>query len=558
MTQIQSKRRPKFFASKKWYATALVLILLATLQEIIMESTDLVDNFFASSIKSNVHGFQHLADDIKTIFGADDVYNVKEVWEQWGLGNYVGFHYTAGQLAMNGVAASNQLYFIMFAILSGTCYGFGVFNAQYFGAQKYKELQEVTLLKIYVCLIICFIVLILSQLCGYQLISFTTTPKYAPRPDVFKQLQPGDKDLAIQWFKYFEYQAATISTQEGAEYFKIIALSYPLLAINIAFITTLRETGRAGLAVWISVIALSTNCFMNPFLIEPHFLGDFKGIGVQGAAIATSASRILQLVFIILLFWYKRYEFIPRNWYRFDGYVTRRAFQKAWPIVLNEIFWSVGMVLQVKLRAYYSLDALTANAIFSTIIAALYTPLYHGFSAGTSVLVGSRLGANNLEEAEYNGKHLVILAFFVGIISGLILVAGGWFLPELLFRNNTPETFRIAHWMLFAYGLWYPCLMIAATSYAIIRTGGAVMNAFILDALFTWLLPVPLLAILIFTSNLDIVYIVLIMQTVDSLKAIWAIVILSRKKWVKNLTAAKHITEFDNKVKELKENAKEI
>ncbi|WP_425380138.1 MATE family efflux transporter [Spiroplasma endosymbiont of Stenodema calcarata] len=556
MTQLQRKSRPKILASKKWYATALVLILLATVQEIIMESTDLVDNFFASSIKNNIHGFQHLADEMKLIFGADNVYNVKQVWQDWGLENYTGFHYTAGQLAINGIAASNQLYFIMFAILSGICYGFGVFNAQYFGAQKYKELREVTLLKIYVCLIICFVVLILSQICGYQLVSFTTSPKYAPRPEDFRQLQPADKDLAIQWFKYFEYQAASISTKEGTEYFKIIALSYPLLAINIAFITTLRETGRAGLAVWISIIALSTNCFLNPFLIEPHFLGSFNGIGVKGAAIATSVSRVLQLIFIIVLFSYKRYEFIPRIWHRFDGYVARRAFQKAWPIVLNEIFWSVGMVLQVKLRAYYSLDALTANAIFSTIIAALYTPLYHGFSAGTSVLVGSRLGANNLEEAEYNGRHLVILAFFVGFIAGSILIVGGWFLPELLFNNSMPETFRISHWMLFAYGLWYPCLMVAATSYAIIRTGGAVMNAFVLDALFTWLVPVPLLAILIFTSNLDIIYIVLIMQSVDSLKAIWAIVILSRKKWVKNLTATKHITEFDNKVKEMKENAK--
>ncbi len=148
---------------------------------------------------------------------------------------------------------------------------------------------------------------------------------------------------------------------------------------------------------------------MNPFLIEPNFIANFNGIRVQGAAITTSASRILQLVFIIVLFSYKRYKFIPRNCWHFDGYVTKREFQKAWSIVLNEIFWSVVMVVQVKLRAYYSLDALTVNAIFSTIIAALYKPLYHRFTAGTSVLVGSRLGANNLEEVEYNGKHLVIL-----------------------------------------------------------------------------------------------------------------------------------------------------
>ncbi|WP_245938553.1 hypothetical protein [Spiroplasma phoeniceum] len=90
------------------------------------------------------------------------------------------------------------------------------------------------------------------------------------------------------------------------------------------------------------------------------------------------------------------------------------------------------------------------------------------------------------------------------------------------------------------------------------RTGCAVMNAFVLDALFTWLVPVPLLEILIFTSNLDIIYIVLIMQSVDSLKAIWALIILKRKKWVKNLTETKHITEFDNKVKRIKRNAKEM
>ncbi|WP_233485415.1 hypothetical protein [Spiroplasma sp. ChiS] len=62
----------------------------------------------------------------------------------------------------------------------------------------------------------------------------------------------------------------------------------------------------------------------------------------------------------------------------------------------------------------------------------------------------------------------------------------------------------------------------------------------------------PLLAILIFTSNLDIIYIVLIMQSVDSLKAIWALIILKWKKWVKNLTETNHITEFDNKVKKNK------
>ncbi len=136
------------------------------------------------------------------------------------------------------------------------------------------------------------------------MIIFTTTPKYTPRPEIVSKLKHEDKYLAIHWFKYFQYRSASISTLEETEYFKIVSLSYPLLAINIAFITALRENGRKGLAILISVISLSTNFFYESIFNWTKFYCKFQWNWCtrEGAAIATSASRIFQLIFIIFLF----------------------------------------------------------------------------------------------------------------------------------------------------------------------------------------------------------------------------------------------------------------
>jgi hypothetical protein len=57
----------KFFAPRLWFKIALPIIIWAILQEIIMASTDIVDNIFVNWMKDDqIQGLAQLQDDIKT------------------------------------------------------------------------------------------------------------------------------------------------------------------------------------------------------------------------------------------------------------------------------------------------------------------------------------------------------------------------------------------------------------------------------------------------------------------------------------------------------------
>lgn len=60
MENLRIDKKNRWFASRGWYASALALVIWAILQEIIMSSTDLVDNFFANTMKRNVDGATEL------------------------------------------------------------------------------------------------------------------------------------------------------------------------------------------------------------------------------------------------------------------------------------------------------------------------------------------------------------------------------------------------------------------------------------------------------------------------------------------------------------------
>ncbi|WP_338969445.1 MATE family efflux transporter [Spiroplasma endosymbiont of Labia minor] len=545
---LKVKKPNIFFASKNWYKIALPIIIWAVFQEIIMQATDIIDNIFVNYV-NDVDGLAELHNMIENSGWLNISHSTLS---ELGLGGYYGnaMNYNAGQLSVNGTSASNQIYTIMFASMSGFCYGAGIYSAQYFGAGKYEKLREVTAIKIYITITIgCIFALLALPNITEVLIGFTTNNKIIEKPDFILSSTSSENEIR-QWFAYIQSKAANISTNIGSDYYRIISSSYIFLAINESLITSLRDTKRPFFSFWMSVIALITNGILNVFLTAPNFLGNFKGLGVEGCAIATYSSRILQLIFVISLCLIKRFEFLPhKESWLVSRYISKKIFSKALPILLNEILFSVGVVMQVKMRSMYSVESLTANAMFSTVQGLIFFPLYHGFSAGVSIFVGNELGANRMDVAKTNAHYLLTLGLITGIIAGWTFAGISYFIPNLLFSNSNPEAKRIAFWFMFIYGIIYPFIMVTNCCYATIRTGGAVWSALIMDSAFVWIVQIPVLSGLILAQvnnliKMDIVYIQMLLMSSEIIKFIWAFIVYSRKKWVRNLTIEEHTKEI--------------
>ena len=94
--------------------------------------------------------------------------------------------------------------------------------------------------------------------------------------------------------RLFSSDAETITL--GASYLRIIAISYPFLALTRGGGTLLQSTGRVMIPFVGSLISVAVNIVLNALLI--FGLCGFPALGVQGAAIASLISAIVNALVV--------------------------------------------------------------------------------------------------------------------------------------------------------------------------------------------------------------------------------------------------------------------
>jgi len=561
-----------FFATKKWYLLALMVIVPAVLQQILSASMNLLDNIMVGQLHdrfiSDLGPMNQRIKDVLTALGKWDNW---DWWNQNGLQHFYQLHYTAGQIAVSGVTASNQIFVIIFAIMSGFINAVGIFGAQFFGAGRYNSLRQTVRMKIIFGFLIGTLVIILAYTIGSQLISYTTNP--ASALDKFNEIcvQNGLNQGQIEKLKdildynnipsesitdfvsnnlsgkenqvvpiilrYFEFRSAQLATTQGVNYNEWIVFSYPLLGINFAFVSAFRETRRGYIPLLLTFISVLINFALNFLLINGIPTIGLQGMGAPGSAVSTLVARIVQFGLIISFVMWKKYEFQPKvlKLFKIRGDLFKKIITKAWPLMLNDLLFAVAATMIIRLISQWSFDALSGAAIAATINTMFYT-LYIGFGIASSVLIANCLGADDIAGAKYNAKHLMRLGFIVSIFFSSLLLLSSYFLPSLLF-SATNEALRIATWMMRVDAMVFSAYTILYTCIYIFRAGGLGLTVLLTDSCFTWLFTVLVLYFQIKYNPLDIIYIYAIMRIADIIKMVITWMIYYRGKWARNLAS---------------------
>lgn len=561
-----------FFATKKWYLLALMIIIPAVLQQILSASMNLLDNIMVGQLKDSfISDLKPMNDHIMSIFETLGIWNNQSWWTNNGLEHFYHLQYSAGQIAVSGVTASNQIFVIIYAIMGGFINAVSIFGAQFYGAGRYSSLRQTVRMRIIFGFLIGVIVIILAYTVGQYLISYTTNPNSAI--DKFNQscadkrltlsdinqlkeilnynhdfvpnsllnfindhnIDKNDPQFVQIILHYYEWRSALLATSQGIDYNQWIVFSYPLLGINFAFVSAFRETKRGYIPLLLTFVSVFINFFLNLLLING--IGAVTGIGARGSAVATLTARIVQLLLISSFIVWKKYEFQPKvlKMFKIRGDLFKKIITKAWPLMLNDLLFAIASTMIIRLISQWSFEALSGSAIASTINTMFYT-LYIGFGIASSVLIANRLGADDLVGAKYNAKHLIRLGFFVSLFFAGLLVLSSFFLPQLLF-SATPEALRISSWMMRVDAIIFSAYTILYTCIYAFRAGGLAITVLLIDSCFTWTFSVLILFLQVRYSPLDIIYIYAIMRSCDVIKMIIAWFIYHRGKWVRNLAS---------------------
>ncbi len=414
-----------------------------------------------------------------------------------------------GDASVAAVRLAGQIAFLLKLVHFGIISGAAMFTAQFWGKRDIPNLRRV--------LGLCLMLAVLASLIFFAL----------------SQLFPA------QILRIYSKDAAVIEL--GTSYIRTFSWTFLFFAVSYSYALVMRSTGNVKIPTTISVGALLISTFLSYSLIFGKF--GLPELGIRGAAVAAVIARFLECVTLLAIIYTRRLPVAAsfRELTGFDRAFLARVIRPMLPVILNELFWSLGITTYNIIYGRIGTQSYAAINIVSTIEQVAFV-VFIGVSNATSVLVGNRIGAGKEEEAfHYAGRSLgigVVGGIFLGLILQLVKV------PVLSLYNVTPEVIQSASNLINVVSLFlWVRVNNMTTVVGILRAGGDTRFSLFLDGIIIWIVGVPMAYMGAFLFDLPVYFVYLCAMSEEATKWILGINRYLSRKWINNLTL--HVEGLD-------------
>ena len=435
---------------------------------------------------------------------------------QNGITNFVNLldNIMVGQLgteSMSGVAIANQLIFVFNLCVFGGISGAGIFCAQFFCSGNSEGVRQTFRFKLILCALLCVAFISIFMLFDDQLLSL-----YLHESD--------SGDLAM-----------TLS--EGKTYLMIMLVGLIPFAVTSSYVGTLRETGETMLPMKAGIAAVLVNFVFNWLLIFGN-LG-FPVMGVAGAAVATVLSRYVELVIVVV--WahtHKQKHPYMEGLYsslHISGTLLASIIRKGWPLLLNELLFSIGTTMIIQCYSMRGLSAIAAVNISST-LSNLFKVVFFASGNAIAIIVGNLLGAGRMEEARETDYKMIFTSVVMCGLIGMVLFIVAPLFPAMY--NTTDEVRELATIFLRITAIIMPVMSFNHCCYFTLRSGGKTIITFIFDSMFIWVVLLPPTFAVAKLTALSVVFMYAMVQGLELIKSVLGFILVKGGSWISNIVIA--------------------
>lgn len=327
----------------------------------------------------------------------------------------------------------------------------------------------------------------------------------------------------------------------GAPYLKIVGISYIFNSVSSVYVSMQRSAENPSLGMKVFAASMLLNTFLNYCLIFGKF--GAPALGITGAAIATLTSRIVEFLLVLLYAVFsRRVPLMPSLLFR-PGKATARSFAKyATPVLFNETMWGLGTTVMTSILGHManSADMLAAYTIMGN-IDKFTTVSCFGVAGATAVILGKAIGEGTNKDKVYDLSWcLLIVSFILGLGLAVVLAFAlpFVFIPYLypLFGLSELAT-QAAATLCVVYLILLPLKSFDISNITgVLRAGGDVRMATIIDLCPLWLVAVPLAALtaLVLDAPLPLVCIGIYSENICKMPL--GIIRLRSRKWINDVT----------------------
>ncbi|MBQ6389577.1 MAG: MATE family efflux transporter [Mogibacterium sp.] len=412
-----------------------------------------------------------------------------------------------GDVCMSGVNVAGQVLFVFIIFLNTICMSGGIYLTQYYGAADREGMQQAFRFKIIIGLLAFIPYLLVCIVFPRQVLSLMLI---------------GNTD-------------APAILDQGVAYIRVMVFAGLQMTISMCIATSLRDMGQVRTPLVISVISTLTNTLFNWLLIYGN-LG-MPRLEVRGAAFATVIARSLELILYIIVCMRIRPAFIvrPSRLFDLDLPLFFTILRKGGMVLISEMAWVFSETITTALYNGRGGADVVSGMAASFAIANLFFVAFSGITSATGVILGSTLGAGNLEEARKQKNWLLTGSFIMGIFV-FFFALGTTLLIPVVFGRLSDEALLLCRRMVYLIAALMPPWVYMMCQLAVSRAGGDTAMGAYADATITVFVMIPIVFLLAIYTEIGPVGLYFCVKIIDILKIgvfhLW----LRRERWLRNLT----------------------
>lgn len=407
-----------------------------------------------------------------------------------------------GQSAMAASSLANQYTFVLQCVFFGMATATSVLCAQYWGKKDSKTVERIIGLAARVSILFSLL---------FTVVSFAF-PKV-----IMTMLTDSPETISI-----------------GADYLKIVSLSFVFMAISQVYLSALRSVGKVAFPSVVAIVSLCVNILFNASFIFGLF--GLPKLGVFGVALGTVIARGTEMILCIAYSVKCDIKFRIKYIFVRAGVLTKDFIKISLPSIGNDLVWSLATTVFAIILGHMGDDIVAANAV-AVMVVNIGAIAERGFANATTIVIGQTLGANLINETKVYSAKLIRLTAYVAAAGCVVIVA---LRPLIMSFYSDKLSFEaVAFLGSMMYMTTYRMIGEGVNTCLIcgcFRGGGDTKYGLYMDIVMMWLVAIPLMLLAQYVFKLPPIWVYFVM-TLDEIEKMPFIIIHFKKyKWMKNIT----------------------
>ncbi len=409
------------------------------------------------------------------------------------------------QAALSASSLAGQVAFVFQMLLAGISSGASVLAAQYWGKQDKRSVERVMGLSLRVSILVGLI--------------FTFVA--AAFPSAVMTIFTSDRELIA----------------EGASYLRAVSLSYVFGGFASVYLAVMRSVERVRTSAVIHCSAVVGNVVLNACFI--FGVGFFPKLGIVGVALATSITRMLEV--LVCLIDGKTCRVIKlraKDLAAKGGALMKDFLRYSVPAAMNDILWGLAFSVYAIIFGHLSSDIVAANSVAS-MVRNLGTVVCFGASSAAAIILGKTLGDNRIREAEAYAKRFVRISIITALAGGVVILLFRPLMLKFMYLYVTvTDTVRSEVSTMLYINSYY--IMGSSVNTMLIcgifRSGGDVRFGLSCGAVAWWVYAVPRGLLCAFVFKIPEMWVYFVLCLDEFVKMPFIVHHYRKKTWLNNIT----------------------